>query len=86
MLLEDCLPQFFQLRSACSTQWDFFSYGRIYFFGNEKTSNIFKSASELARSAKVPRYRAHELEASESLRICASTRSARKHRRGPRYS
>ena len=90
-MFEDCLPQFSQLRSACSTQWDFFSCGRIYFFGDEKTSNIFKSSSELARSGKVPpatvlsnseivsiQPDAHELEASESLRICASTRSAQK--------
>ena len=80
-----------QLRSACSTQWDFFSCGRIYFFGDEKASNVFKSSSELARSGKVPAATllsnseivsiqpdAHELEASESIRICASTRAAQK--------
>ena len=78
-----------QLRSACSTQWDFFSCGRIYFFGDEKASNVFKSSSELARSGKIPvstllsnseivsiQPDAHELEASDMCQYTGGAEGA----------
>ena len=79
-------------RSATCTQWDFFSHGRLYFFGNEKDQpNHWRDLSELARSGRVPQATvinnseilaiqadASETEKNEALRVCPATRSAQK--------
>ena len=79
-------------KTATCAQWDFFSYGRLHFFGNEKDQpNHWRDLSELARSGKVPQATvinnseilaiqadASETEKNEALRVCPATRSAQK--------
>ena len=84
----------FLTRSATSTQWDFFSFGRVYFMCEESdSSNVFKSSSELCRVCRAPAASlinnneilpitcdANDSEMHEAFRVNPSTRSAQ---RGP---
>jgi hypothetical protein len=88
------LAMFATCRSATPNQWDFFTFGRVYFLSEESdTSNVFKMSSELCRVCRAPAATlinnneilpitcdASESEMHEAFRVNPSTRSAQ---RGP---